>query len=56
MDYQTILFEKTGTDGAVGLLTLNRPEKLNAWTYEMPTSSSMPWTRSTTTPIWVPWS
>ena len=35
MDYQTILFEKTGTDGAVGLLTLNRPEKLNAWTYEM---------------------
>ena len=35
MDYQTILFEKTGTDGAVGLLTMNRPEKLNAWTYEM---------------------
>ena len=32
MDYQTILYE---TRGAVGLLTLNRPEKMNAWTYDM---------------------
>ncbi len=32
MDYQTILFEQRG---AVGLITLNRPEKMNAWTYDM---------------------
>ena len=32
MDYQNIQFEKRG---AVGLLTLNRPDKMNAWTYDM---------------------
>lgn len=32
MDYQNILFEQRD---AVGLLTLNRPDKLNAWTYDM---------------------
>lgn len=30
--YSQILFEKRGT---VGLITLNRPERLNAWTYQM---------------------
>jgi enoyl-CoA hydratase/carnithine racemase len=32
MGYQQILFEKRG---AVGLMTLNRPDRLNAWTYRM---------------------
>ncbi|MDP7547042.1 MAG: enoyl-CoA hydratase/isomerase family protein [Alphaproteobacteria bacterium] len=32
MDYQNILFEQRG---AVGLMTLNRPEKMNAWTHDM---------------------
>ncbi|HET8592283.1 MAG TPA: enoyl-CoA hydratase-related protein [Solirubrobacterales bacterium] len=31
MDYETIIWEQ---DGAVGRLTLNRPETLNAWTAE----------------------
>ncbi|MDE0943740.1 MAG: enoyl-CoA hydratase-related protein [Alphaproteobacteria bacterium] len=35
MDYETIKFEQAGADGAVGVLTLNRPEKMNAWTYDM---------------------
>jgi|TARA_B100000959_G_scaffold261159_2_gene298445 2-(1,2-epoxy-1,2-dihydrophenyl)acetyl-CoA isomerase len=35
VDYQNILFEKTGAEGAVGLIILNRPEKLNAWTHDM---------------------
>ena len=35
MDYQNILFEQTGADGAVGLMTLNRPDKMNAWTHDM---------------------
>ena len=35
MDYKLILFEKRGAEGEVGLITLNRPEKMNAWTYEM---------------------
>jgi enoyl-CoA hydratase/carnithine racemase len=32
MTYKTIIFEQRGP---VALITLNRPEKLNAWTYEM---------------------
>jgi 2-(1,2-epoxy-1,2-dihydrophenyl)acetyl-CoA isomerase len=32
MSYETIIWEK---DGAVGRLTLNRPETLNAWTEQM---------------------
>ena len=32
MAYEQILWEKRGN---VGLITLNRPEKLNAWTYKM---------------------
>ena len=32
MSYSQILFEKRG---AVGLITLNRPDRLNAWTYQM---------------------
>ncbi|MCZ6853151.1 MAG: enoyl-CoA hydratase-related protein [Gammaproteobacteria bacterium] len=32
MDYEQILFE---VRGAVGVMTLNRPERLNAWTYQM---------------------
>jgi enoyl-CoA hydratase/carnithine racemase len=32
MDYEQVQFE---TRGAVGLITLNRPERLNAWTYRM---------------------
>ncbi|MDA1100515.1 MAG: enoyl-CoA hydratase-related protein [Proteobacteria bacterium] len=32
MDYRNILFEQRG---AVALLTLNRPDKMNAWTYDM---------------------
>jgi enoyl-CoA hydratase/carnithine racemase len=32
MDYRQIVFEKKGR---VGVVTLNRPEKLNAWTYQM---------------------
>ena len=35
MDYQLILFEQRGTRGEVGLITLNRPKKLNAWTHDM---------------------
>ena len=32
MGYQVITYERRGT---VGLLTLNRPDKLNAWTPAM---------------------
>jgi enoyl-CoA hydratase/carnithine racemase len=32
MDFDTIIFEKTG---AVATITLNRPERLNAWTTQM---------------------
>ncbi|MCZ6619069.1 MAG: enoyl-CoA hydratase-related protein [Gammaproteobacteria bacterium] len=32
MDYEQILFE---VRGAVGIMTLNRPERLNAWTFQM---------------------
>ena len=32
MNYEQILFEERD---AVGILTLNRPERLNAWTYQM---------------------
>ena len=32
LDYQHILFEQRGS---VGLITLNRPERMNAWTYTM---------------------
>ena len=32
MDYEQILFE---VQGAVGIMTLNRPERLNAWTFQM---------------------
>ena len=32
MEYQQIAFERTGR---VGVITLNRPEKLNAWTPRM---------------------
>ncbi len=35
MDYKLILFEQRGGRGEVGLITLNRPEKMNAWTHEM---------------------
>ena len=35
MDYELILFERRGELGEVGLITLNRPEKMNAWTYDM---------------------
>lgn len=30
MDYENLTLERTGEDGRVGLITLNRPEKLNA--------------------------
>ena len=30
MDYDNLTLERTGEEGRVGLITLNRPEKLNA--------------------------
>jgi len=35
MGYELILFERRGAMGEVGLITLNRPEKMNAWTHQM---------------------
>ncbi|MBT3536041.1 MAG: enoyl-CoA hydratase [Rhodospirillaceae bacterium] len=35
MDYELILFEQRGAEGEVGLITLNRPDKMNAWTHAM---------------------
>ena len=35
MDYEQIIGERRGDEGDVLLLTLDRPEKLNAWTPRM---------------------
>jgi enoyl-CoA hydratase/carnithine racemase len=37
MTYEQIVFERRGR---VGLVTLNRPQKLNAWTPRMSSSAS----------------
>ena len=34
-DYQYIKIDRVGTDGRVGRVTLNRPEKLNALSQEL---------------------
>lgn len=34
-DYETLLIDRVGTDGRVGVITLNRPEKLNALSQEL---------------------
>ena len=35
MDYRTITYDRYGTDGRIGRITLNRPEKLNALSEEL---------------------
>ncbi|MCY3885376.1 MAG: enoyl-CoA hydratase/isomerase family protein, partial [Gammaproteobacteria bacterium] len=34
-DYDFVLTDRTGTDDRVGVITLNRPEKLNALSQEL---------------------
>ena len=35
MEFNTLLYERYGTDGRIGRITLNRPEKLNALNNEL---------------------